>query len=269
MEERSAVGRCEVLVELDKAAQAFVQVGFNSLFTTVAYDITMENAAMEATDHSNFTALSSWFMRYHRLKEKGRIAALPKRPRPEMDKDTAKPSAHQQIARGNTGQDEIVATLSSTAEKLAAMMANGEHPKGGEDQIGEKDAHEEAPASGQGGVDDAQGTAEGSSARAPTEASDSHVVAVADELREVAEAEWAKWAALPSVLTWNLNSRKQASGTALVPAGAGVMGGQEQAALEHQADAGGDKAGGEEMEARTPDQPPDEPLDPYEFNAGQ
>jgi hypothetical protein len=38
VEKRSVVGRCEVLVELDKFAQLFVEVGFNSLIGTVTFD---------------------------------------------------------------------------------------------------------------------------------------------------------------------------------------------------------------------------------------
>jgi hypothetical protein len=75
VEQRSAVGRCDVLVELDKFAQLFVEVGFNALVSTVLFDYQLESAAIDhATDDVNFTALCSWFMKYHRIKEKGRIA---------------------------------------------------------------------------------------------------------------------------------------------------------------------------------------------------
>lgn len=69
-------------VKLDEYAQMFVEDGFNSLLGTVTYDYSMESAAIEDSDDHNFTAVSSWFMRYHRLKEKGRISALPKRVKP-------------------------------------------------------------------------------------------------------------------------------------------------------------------------------------------
>ena len=75
VQQRSAVGRCDVLVELDKFAQLFIEVGFNALVGTVCFDYQMESAAIEeGTDDVNFTSLSSWFMKYHRIKERGRIA---------------------------------------------------------------------------------------------------------------------------------------------------------------------------------------------------
>jgi hypothetical protein len=62
-------------VELDKFAQLFIEVGFNALVGTVCFDYQMESAAIEeGTDDVNFTSLSSWFMKYHRIKERGRIA---------------------------------------------------------------------------------------------------------------------------------------------------------------------------------------------------
>lgn len=101
LEKRSAVGRCDVLVELDKFAMLFIEVGFNSLIGTVTYDFSMESAAIEQNDDTNFTALSSWMMRYYRNKEKGRIASLPKRPKPEK-----KPEGAHEGATGKEGTKE-------------------------------------------------------------------------------------------------------------------------------------------------------------------
>jgi hypothetical protein len=62
----------------------------------------MESAAIDhATDDVNFTALSSWFMRYHRIKEKARISALPKR---------SKPASQGKAA----GDDKVLICLATT-----------------------------------------------------------------------------------------------------------------------------------------------------------
>jgi hypothetical protein len=274
--ERSAVGRSDVLVELDKYAQLFVQVGFNSLFTTVTYDIAMENAAMEPTDHANFTALSSWFMRYHRLKEKSRIAALPKRPKPDADKAAKGAATAAAAAEGGAAAeaaaaapaDGTAATLAMTAERLVAMMREGPGAQEGEDAAEGAEAEAGAGA----GADAAAGGSASAQAAA-------HDEAAADG--RVAQAAWGAWAGRPSVVTWNIKSsappmlatsgarRGEAQGS--LPAHHAVVHGAP--AAEHASD--GKDRGGEhdeqrkQMEAHTPHEaPPDEPLDPYEFNAG-
>ena len=296
---KSAVGRYKVLVDLDKYAQMFVELAFNTLASTVVYDISMESAALEATDDINFTGLTSWVMEFHRLKEKSRIAALPKRTKDAMPGDNASAAvcdaATEPPVRSGEEQEPVSETLAGSAEKLLAMLRDGEVEPG--DEVRKQGDDKEVVQNGnheQENVEAESVTTDGSrrlEARPVTDSdatADNGVTTDADTSAEMqcesggdtAEMQCVRWANAPSVVTWNICGRHPMPATmrlSLLPsdlvASAGASGGVGPE-LEEQATGISDrgeqvgKDGQAEVEATTPQEPPEEPLDPYEFNAG-
>jgi len=268
IEIRSAVGRSDVLLEIDKFAHDFVEVGFNALIGTVTYDMAMESAALERNDDINFTALSSWIMRYHRLREKTRIVALPKRPKPEkaVEATEAKMDAVNEENNEQLADDHETtkSRLEMTAQKLMDMLRDGE--KSGL-EVGGKEGEKDAGA----GMD--METHAGENDKHTRVISDTDATAGKSTSAETSmpEAEdtayVSKWAALPSVVSWNVCMRRpvRCSATQRVDAEDKHKVHEEERAKEGKDDGEQDK-----KEATTPDNPPaeEEPLDPYDFHAG-
>lgn len=164
-----------------------------------------------------------------------------------------------------------------TADKLIAMLQKGDKEE--EEEEGQKEAAKEQEDAG--GVDKERHSCE--HVQEGSEAATSDVTADKDtsvdtSMKEAVEAEVAEeggeWAALASVVSWNVSGRRpmRSCASVIVAQGdkehvtAGEKEGEKEGARE-----GGEKEGDEgkeEVKATTPAEAPEEPLDPYDFNAG-
>ena len=271
-------GRNEVLLHLNEMAKSFIEVGFNSLIGTVVYDYEMESAALNKADDHNFINVTSWFMKYHRLSEKRRIAALPAKPKPAP---VQKPAEGAQGEKQGGAADEQQQPRLEDGDKtpppedpVEEMRRMAEARK----QSDEQEAQEEAREKEREEAQEARGMDEGGSKVNEERQKVTPAEEVSDETETELEgaglsAASSAWAALPSVVSWNLKpraratvSKRDAASVALTaPSDDAVMGDRDKTpGPEEVMDK--EKDGGHDDKAKTPE-PEYEPPSPYDFNA--